>query len=640
MKKTLLVFSFILLIQSFVFPQAKRDATKEHKIEDRLRAINPSVVDIFKQATIALDEQNYPVAESLYTIVCDSVPDFDAALRRLGSVKTATGKTQEGIELCERAFANKKDYDNAIMLASTLVSSGGDGGSINSANLRRAYEVLDTAMKYPDADEAEYTILGAQIDLQLNKTEPFADKAAFLMKKYPDMMVSHYYGAIAYALKEDWVAAENEIHVAGSMGLDEDAVERFLDSGVRSKASTGRYTHLFLWILLFWVVGFVVLYLLGMILSGYTLNSVEKEFRANAEDKKANLLRKIYRVLINIAGVYYYISLPIILILVVVLVVGAFYVCLMVGAIPIKLLLLLLIGGGISIFSMIRSLLVKSNYGDPGRELTLAEAPGLFALTKEVADTMNTRPIDEIRITAETDLAVYERGSWRQKLQDKGKRILILGTGVLKDFEQNDFRAVLAHEYGHFSHRDTAGGAVALSVRKDMSKYGYALYMAGQAVWWNLAFQFLRLYDFIFKRISNGSTRLQEVLADRVAAQTYGSETFKSGLTYVIKRNVEFVKLAQYEIEDARKTKRPFNNLYELTGTNKSVDEELSKLLNRKTDNNDTHPSPVDRFRYVDGIKASKPLKGSGFVRELFVDWNAITLEMTKDIEDSWKKKS
>jgi Zn-dependent protease with chaperone function len=196
---------------------------------------------------------------------------------------------------------------------------------------------------------------------------------------------------------------------------------------------------------------------------------------------------------------------------------------------------------------------------------------------------------------------------------------------------------VIAHEYGHFSNRDTAGGAVALRVRGDMHKYVYSLYEAGQNVWWNLAFQFLRLYDFIFRKISNGATRLQEILADRVAAQNYGAQTFQNGLTYVIRRNIEFVQLANVEIEDARNVKRSFSNLYELTENNENtIEEELQKSLNRETTDEDTHPSPIDRFRFVAGLGIDQAENNDAYVRDLFVNWNDITLEMTKNIEDSW----
>jgi Zn-dependent protease with chaperone function len=116
----------------------------------------------------------------------------------------------------------------------------------------------------------------------------------------------------------------------------------------------------------------------------------------------------------------------------------------------------------------------------------------------------------------------------------------VLGVGLLQGFEQGAFRAVLAHEYGHFSHRDTAGGDIALRVRQDMMKFATAMAERGQAVWWNLAFQFLRIYSFLFRRISHGATRLQEVLADRVAAHNYGAAQFEEGLRHVIQRDIEF----------------------------------------------------------------------------------------------------
>ncbi|NJK96777.1 MAG: hypothetical protein HC905_19330 [Bacteroidales bacterium] len=47
---------------------------------------------------------------------------------------------------------------------------------------------------------------------------------------------------------------------------------------------------------------------------------------------------------------------------------------------------------------------------------------------------LDTRPIDEIRITPTTDLAVYERGSRKEKYNDQAQRILILGIGVFKRF--------------------------------------------------------------------------------------------------------------------------------------------------------------------------------------------------------------
>jgi Zn-dependent protease with chaperone function len=175
-------------------------------------------------------------------------------------------------------------------------------------------------------------------------------------------------------------------------------------------------------------------------------------------------------------------------------------------------------------------------------------------------------------------------------------------------------------------------------VQNDIYKFYYALRSAGQNVWWNVAFQFLRLYNFIFIRISHGASRLQEALADRVAAQTYGAESFREGLTYLIKRRIEFIKSANVEINDAMEIKRPLQNLYELSvlsGT--EVMQELQEELTRKTSPYDTHPSPTERFHYVQGIIGTDRSYDTKSVDMLFLNWEMLTVEMTTRIEETLK---
>jgi hypothetical protein len=283
---------------------------------------------------------------------------------------------------------------------------------------------------------------------------------------------------------------------------------------------------------------------------------------------------------------------------------------------------------------MIRSLFLKIESDDPGRSLSYEEAPGLWDLARAVAAAVGTRAVDEIRLTPGTDLAVYEKGTFRERSKDKARRILIIGGGVLNDFEQTGFRAVLAHEYGHFSHRDTAGGDIAIRVNADMMKFAHAMILSGQNVWWNIAFHFLRIYHFIFRRISHGATRLQEVMADRVAASMYGSKAFEQGLTHVVRKAVEFRYLATKEINESANARRALQNLYELQPSdNPDLEEEIKKSLERKTSEDDTHPSPSDRFRFTSRILAAGEQPVSGKVWDLFKDKETLTSEMTKTIQ-------
>jgi len=629
----------ILLIFLFAFVQLsaqsnKRDQKKEKLIEDQLEAVNPSLVQTFKDATVALDQNKFSLSDSLYSIVYAKAPTFDPVLRRLGTVRLLSGKTQEGIDLCEKAVALNKSAYNLFSLAYGYTYQG------TTQNLFKALDLIKEAQSLPNGDEFDFPAVMGQIALQLNMETDFRLATNILKKRYPNEMITHYYSAILAMGDKEWQKAKDEILIAEKLGLPDETAQKFLDSGVNSKLSTKHYGIYFLWIVIIWALGLFFLYLIGKLLSGITLHSIEKQIQSKELNSNKGILRSVYKWLINVGGVYYYLSLPVILVLVIALVAGLFYVFFLIGRIPIQLMLVLGIGSIVTIYSMIRSLLVKVGGEEPGRELKREEAPALFAITEEVASTMGTRKIDEIRITPLTDLAVYERGSWKDKFQDRAKRILILGVGVLKEFKQSDFKAVLAHEYGHFSHRDTAGGDVALRVRNDMSKYFYALYMAGQSVWWNVAFQFLRLYHFIFRRISHGATRLQEIMADRIAAQTYGIQAFQNGLTYVIKREIEFNTYANQEVEGARKEKRAFSNLYELSGnSSQTIEEELSKALNHTTTEDDTHPSPMDRFRYIAGINTTHLSYDSTMVKDLFVNWDSLTKEMTELIEKQINKR-
>jgi hypothetical protein len=379
----------------------------------------------------------------------------------------------------------------------------------------------------------------------------------------------------------------------------------------------------------------VLLYVAGFTLSRLTLRQIDRADPNVPITPSERQLRRIYGALINLAGVYYYISLPVVAVLVVAIAGGLIYAFLAIGTVPIKLTVLLVIGSIATVWSMGRSLFLRVKTEDPGRPLTREEAPELWALAERVAQTVNTRAVDEIRLTTGTDLCVYERGSWRTRMANKATRVLVLGAAVLRDFRQQDFLAVLAHEYGHFSNRDTAGGAVALRVQGDIWKFYLAMRNAGQATWLNIAFHFLRLYHLIFRRISHGATRLQEVLADRVAAAAYGAAAFEGGLKHAIRRSLEFDAHASSEIQAAIEAKRPVQNLYDSVPAQmpESVDQQFAAALNRDTTDDDTHPAPKDRFRLVSRVVASSSPAMNGFVWDLFRDPSAVQQEMMDLIE-------
>src|SRR4029079_11659575 len=169
-----------------------------------------------------------------------------------------------------------------------------------------------------------------------------------------------------------------------------------------------------------------------------------------------------------------------------------------------------------------------------------------------------------VYLTPGTDLAVFERGGMLRQLRGNTERCLILGVGVLDGLELAPFKAILAHEYGHFSNQDTAGGGFALAVRRSLFTMAHHLAAGGAATWYNPAWWFVNGFHRVFLRISQGASRLQEVLADRWAAFTYGAAAFERGLRHVIERSVYFDAHADAALGKAIQTKIPLANLYQV----------------------------------------------------------------------------
>jgi hypothetical protein len=534
----------------------------------------------------------------------------------------------------ERAVEIRRSPENLISLAQSLAyPEVGQQGSTEQKF--RAFELTKEANRSSQGpSDPDFLGMQAQLAMELDKINDFRRATEKLADKHPNTVAAHYYSAILAAYDEKWMTAEKEIKLAQSLGLPAEIAQQFLDSGVQTRARVWHYLIYSLYLVGAWIVGLTALFLIGKLMSRKTLSSLE-EANPNSPASESELtLRKWYRRLINVAGLYYYISLPVVIFLVIIVAASIIYGFLMLGRIPIKLVALLVIGGLITIFTMIRSLFIKVESVDPGRSLTYEEAPGLWDLTRTVAASVDTRAVDEIRITPGTDLAVYEKGTLRERSQDKAKRILILGIGVLNDFKQNGFRAVLAHEYGHFTHRDTAGGDIAIRVNNDMMKFAHAMIASEQATRLNIAFQFLRIYHFIFRRISHGATRLQEVLADRVAALNYGPLAFEEGLTHVVRKSAEFHHLAVKEIDASVAAQRALQNLYELRAEQSAdLQQQIEESLNRETSEDDTHPSPNDRFRFTRKISGANELPATGMVWDLFANREALTNEMTSLIQ-------
>lgn len=649
---TLFLFSFLtfcfIFTNSTIAQIKERDVKKEEIIWQELQKTAPKLVEKFKAATISLDEGKYEDSAKLYQEVLTQSPKFEPALRRLSYAFIALGKRDEGLKLSKQAVDLNRTTDNLMGYAINLTTSADPNYQPTQSELQQAFSLAKEAVQKDTENDSDNATMLAQFALSSGQEQDFINTAKLLENKHPQLMQTHYFKAIRLAMEGNYSESEVELKQAESMGLPPESAQvvrtGIKDAQDQAYFGLGRYSAYFyyaVYLVIAWALGLLTLFIGGKVLSAKTLKSIENSDPNDITGGGQAGLRKVYKNVINIAGIYYYLSQPVVMLLVIGFTLGIIGFFFFIGTIPIKLVVIIGFVGLATIFYMLKSFFIRPKIEDPGRVLSETEAPQLWTLVRDVAKTLETRPIDEIRITHGSELAVYERGGFRAKMQDKAERILIIGAATLNGFSQNAFRAVLAHEYGHFSNRDTAGGDVAFRVNTDIINLARSMGESGTATFYNVAFQFLRFYHFLFRRITHGASRLQEILADRVAVYQYGAEAFREGLSHVIVRDLEFHHLAEKEINAAFAANRAMQNLYNLTiddeTIKKDLNQQLEEMINRPTTEDDSHPSPKDRFALVSQIKSKNTEPLNGMVWDYFKDREGLTNEINKTLETAIK---
>ena len=379
---------------------------------------------------------------------------------------------------------------------------------------------------------------------------------------------------------------------------------------IAGQARTARLTRLGLRVLGYgvvaWLAGMALLFLLGLLLSTLTLAAVKRPprgetFRIGAGER---IVRGLYAVVIGLTAIYFYLSLPVLAATIIASAGGLIYAMLRAESINLYLLAIVGVTGFYTVAAIVWSLFTRLREAEPGRPLPRGEAPGLWALAEEIAGRVGTRPVDAIYVTPGVEVGVTERGGVLRKLRGQGQRYLIVGLGALPGMTQAEFSAVLAHEYGHFSNRDTAGGNLVQQVRASIHHLAYRLASRGLACWYNPAWLFVNGFNRVFLRITLGASRLQEILADRYAAVAYGVRNFVDGLTRIVRLDLAFNLQVNREVRLASAGGRELHNLYvlppvEASEEQETLDKQLNEIMSRPTSPYDSHPAVSERFRLL-----------------------------------------
>jgi Zn-dependent protease with chaperone function len=397
----------------------------------------------------------------------------------------------------------------------------------------------------------------------------------------------------------------------------------------------------------FWIVSLGTLFIVGAVLSWLTLRMAEHSQTAvHFEVRRGERwLRAVYRTVIALTGLYFYVSIPFLILIVLALAGGIAYLFILVRRIPLRLAVFLAIATLYTLYAILRSVFTRVREEEPGCPLTRDEAPRLWSLTEEVAERVDTRPVDAVYVTPAASIGVTERGSLLSKLRGTGRRCLILGLGALPGMTQGQFKAILAHEYGHFSNRDTAGGNLARQVQASIYQMAYSLASTGQARWYNPAWLFINGFHRVFLCVALGASRLQEILADRYAVLAYGARDFIDGLMHIVRQSLTFDAQVSQEIRAAVGHNRALQNLYVLPPVQgvalKQLEAEMEQQMNRLTSTYDSHPAIQDRLKLVQQLNVGDEIENNQEPAwDLLPDAESLQEEMTAHVQQNVQRQA
>ncbi len=205
---------------------------------------------------------------------------------------------------------------------------------------------------------------------------------------------------------------------------------------------------------------------------------------------------------------------------------------------------------GILVLIFLLKFLFQSQHTDRSHflEITRSDEPRLFAMIDEIVAEVKTSFPKKVYLSADVNAAVfYDSGVWSMFFPVE--KNLLIGLGLINTVSQLELKAILAHEFGHFSQRTMKVGSYVYNVNKvifnmlyDNESYdklirrwssitNFFSFFVGLAVKIITGIQWVlkKLYVIINKNYM-GLSREMEFHADEIAANVTGFEPLKSSL--------------------------------------------------------------------------------------------------------------
>jgi len=474
-----------------------------------------------------------------------------------------------------------------------------------------------------------------------------------LVEQFPDNGPLVCFYAVALAEDDSMAAAGRQLRRARALGTDP---SKILSPEVVSQIERAAAPWLLLQTFGWTMLGFAAVYAVIMVFMAAVGVLLARRTRGNralhllgaqpeelithgmvARTSEESSLAKLYALAIIVGLILFYVAIPFLIAGLLVATGLMLYGIFLLPRIPIKLIIVVVVIGLGMAWAVLKSLFSRSKPGSFGVAKTAADCPRLFQTITEVAQRVDTAPVDEIYLAPGSSIGVHQEGRGPFGSFGVKRRVLTLGMSTMHFLTVHELQSILAHEYAHFSHRDTFYNRfiyqVTLSITEALQGIGAS---GGKLNYVNPFFWFLYLYYKAFTLLSAGFSRSREFLADRMAASLYGSDVFAIALTKVCTDGTLFEMTIYNNISRLLGENQAFVNMYAAFRSYR--DEQLSmqereelnqKLLEEKEAIFASHPTYRERIEAVAPLPKA-PQLDSVSALQLFENPAAIEEEMTQ----------
>lgn len=178
----------------------------------------------------------------------------------------------------------------------------------------------------------------------------------------------------------------------------------------------------------------------------------------------------------------------------------------------------------------------------PGLRLDPDDQPELFGLVDDLAAEIRQEPPENIYLVTGVNAAVWQQGT---VLGLGGRRQMMVGLQILQALSVEEFRSVLAHEFGHYKGGDTRLGALIYGTR---TAIGRTIQKLAEAE--SVAQILFRAYGNFYLKLTYQVARAQEFAADAFAARVTHADTCGRALQRVHVAGAALDAFSERELND------------------------------------------------------------------------------------------